>query len=297
MKSILALTLAALAMVPGSAAAQLVPGNTLPEALKGIPQASSVCTREGFAPQAGVVVREPEPDLGCALAAEPVQGLLRQEGSVAIDLRAREAFDDYHIDGAVNATLADLLGKPYWRGKKVVLAGSGKGEREVYAACARLKQAGYKNVAVLRGGMMAWLAAGKPVRGRAPSAQQLAYLSAAELWHEAQFPDNQVVVHKGHDGLLKDIPFSVSIPELDAAAIRRATEQRRRAVKTPAAAVVLVAGPGTSAQQLQQLQAALAPLPLLVYTDTREAFSRQLASQRAIWLAHARGPKLPACGQ
>jgi rhodanese-related sulfurtransferase len=270
----------------------------MPEALKGIKQATAVCSRESAAAGTGAAVREPEPDLGCGMSGDAVQQLLRQDGSVAIDLRAAADFADYHIDGAVNASLADLLAKPYWRGKKVVLAGAGKGERELYAACARLKGAGYKHVAVLRGGITSWLASGKPVLGRTPSAQQLARLSAAELWQEGQFSGNLVVVDKEREALLGDMPYAVQVPELNAAAIRRVMEQRRQAFKgAPAATVVLVTGAAMPDQQLQALQAALAPQPLLVYTDTREAFSRQLATQKAIWLARANGPKQPACGQ
>lgn len=298
MKTTMAIALAALALHSSDAAAQVAPGNAMPEALKGIRQASNVCMREDEAFGDGAAVQEPMPDLQCALAADAVQQQLREPGSVAIDLRAAADFEAFHIDGAVNANLADLLGKPYWRGKKVVLAGSGKGERELYAACARLKQAGYKNVAVLRGGMASWLAAGKPVRGRAPSAQQLVRLTAAELWQEGQFSENLVVVDRDREALLNQIAFSVPVAGPGGAAIRRIADERQRALKgAPAAAVVLVTGAELPDQQLQQLQAALAPQPLLVYTDTREAFTRQVSTQKAIWLAHANGPKRPACGQ
>lgn len=298
MKATLAITLACLALQAGAARAQVVPGNAMPEALKGIRQASSACMREDDTPGGAAAVAEPAPDLQCAVPAETVQQLLRQPGSVAIDMRSAADFEAYHIDGAVNASLADLLAKPYWRGRKVVLAGSGKGERELYTACARLKQAGYKNVAVLSGGMTSWLAAGKPVRGRAPSAQQLARLSAAELWQEGQFSENLVVMDKDREALLNHIPFSVPVAESSAAAIRRLMDERRRALKgTPAAAVVLVTGADMPDQRVQQLQQSLAPQPVLVYTDTREAFARQVSTQKAIWLAHANGPKRPACGQ
>jgi hypothetical protein len=39
------------------------------------------------------------------------------------------------------------------------------------------------------------------------------------------------------------------------------------------------------------------PIPVLVYTDTRETFVAQLAVQKALWMAQAHGPKQPACGQ
>jgi len=287
-----------LASHAGSVHAQLASGNTMPEALKGVAQAASMCMREEARFEAGAAVREPEPDLACAAAPDAVQQLLQQPGSVAIDLRGAAEFEAYHIDGAVKASLPELLGKPYWRDKKVVLAGSGKGERELYAACARLKQAGYRSVSVLRGGMASWLAAGKPVVGRAPSAQQIARLSAAELWREGQFLDNLVVIEKSRDGFMTGVPFSVPVQDIDTASIRRVMEQRRKASKgAPTAALVVVAGSAMPDQKLQQLQVSLAPQPVLVYTDMREAFTRQLASQKAVWSAHASGPKRPACGQ
>lgn len=291
MKTTMTLALAALACWGAAAQAQTAPANTLPEALKGIPQAGLACTRESFAQEAAARIQAPPPDLRCALEVHAAQRQLEQPDDVVIDLRPAGEFAQYHIDGAVNASLADLLGKPYWRGRKVMLAGDGKGERELYAACARLKDAGYRQVAVLRGGMAAWLAAGKPVRGRAPSAQQLARLSADELWQESQFAANQVVLGQDRAALAKDLPSARPVSSLDPAAIRHAAKG------AATAALVLVTGADLPDDRLQQLQRALAPQPLLVYTGTRDAYARQLATRQAMWRAHANGPKQPACGQ
>jgi rhodanese-related sulfurtransferase len=280
-----------------SAAAQVSVGGSMPEALKNIQQASSVC-RKDDAPAGSSTAPAVRPDMSCAIGVSAVQGVQQRQNAVVIDVRPTTDYEAFHIAGSLNAGLSDLHSKSYWRSKTAVLVGNGKAERELYEECTRLKQLGYKDVAVLRGGMPTWLAANQPVMGRAPSARQLARLSASEFWIESQNPDNFVALSKGQGTLQNDIPFSVVLPHMTAAAIRTALERRRTALKNaPLASVIVTADAATPEHELEQLQQAMLPIPVLVYSDTREAFVRQLAVQKAIWVAQARGPKQPACGQ
>ena len=66
-----------------------------------------------------------------------------------------------------------------------------KAERVLYEACAELKKIGFRQVRVLRGGLMAWLTYAQPIIGRPPGEDTLAQLSPAELWAESQFGANQ----------------------------------------------------------------------------------------------------------
>jgi rhodanese-related sulfurtransferase len=217
---------------------------------------------------------------------------------VTIDLRQGPDFASFHIAGALNASISDLHSKPYWRGKSVLLVGSGKAERELYMECTRLKQLGYKDVKVLRGGMPSWLAANQPVMGRAPVAGHLARLSPSELWLESENPDNMVVLGKGQEALRKEIPSAVVLAQLSAQAVRSAIDKRRAGKKNaPLASVVVVADAATPAQQFEALQQAMLPVPVLLYTDSRAAYARHLVVQKAVWVAQERGPKQPACGQ
>lgn len=269
----------------------------LPEALKSIRQATGVCHKDdapaGLAPLAAAIT----PDMSCALTGAALASLQRNPDTVLLDLRQGSDFAAFHIAGALNPVLSDLHSKPYWRNKTTVLAGNGKAERELYSECARLKQLGYKDVRVLRGGLPSWLAAGQPVSGRAPAPVQAATLSAAQFWLESQNPDNLVVLGKDQAALQNDVPVSVVLPAVTAKAIGVVVLQARAAFKNaPLAAVVVATGAPLPAGQAEALQHALLPIPVLFYTEGRAVLGRQVAAQKAIWLAQARGPKLPSCG-
>lgn len=283
---------------PGGAG-QLSTGIEVPEALKHIRPASSVCRKDEAAPAGSV--QAPglaiEPDYACAIDAGAVP-TSREQNSVLVDVRPAFEFDVFHIEGSVNASAAELHGKPYWRGKDVVLVGNGKAERQIYLECARLKRLGYQKVSVLRGGIPAWLAAGLPVAGLSPSLRQLTRLNVSEVMVETMDRSNLVILGKGQDALQTRIPFAVTIPEATAAAVRAVVSHRRKAMKNaPLASVILVPDSGMSEEQIERIQRAVQPVSLLVYTDTQDAFHMQLATQQAVWGAHARGPTMPACGR
>lgn len=293
--------LAALAMLVlqggAGAAGQVNPGGTMPEALKGIRQASLAC-RSADLPAAAAAGIPARPDMRCAIEVSTVQQKMQRPGTVLIDLRTAADYEAYHINGAMQASLADLHSKPYWREKTTLLVGNGKAERELYAECARLKQMGYKDVGVLRGGMPAWLAASQPVLGQAPAPSQLGRLAAAEFWQESQSRDNLVILSPEQATLRTDLASAVVLPRLDVEAMRKAVKQRTGGNKdTMLAAVIVVAEASTPLQQVEQIRRALQPLPVLIYTDTHKAFTQQMAVQKAIWTAQARGPKQPGCGQ
>jgi rhodanese-related sulfurtransferase len=268
----------------------------MPKVLEGITQASGACRKSepGYTASSAA---EPKPDLSCALPAKGVAPLLRRADTVLIDVRGAAEYQAFHIDGALEASLSDVRNKPYWRGKTVVLVGSGKGERELYAACARLKKS-HKGMFVLRGGMPAWLTDGHPVQGQAPAPAQMVRLTAPQFWLEGQQEDNLVLLAKEQAALLPDIAMSRVLPQVSAAAIQHVIGQRRTALGNAALGAVVLAAPvDFSDQQLLELQKELAPVPLLVYTGTRDAYRTQMTIQKEIWLAHERGPKQLGCGQ
>lgn len=271
----------------------------LPEILKEIKPAAGVCRSDEVLPGADGILTVPEvqPDLNCAISVSEVRTLLTQPSTALIDLRLAADYQAFHIEGALNLGFSDLHSKPYWRNKTVVLIGNGKAERELYSECAQLKRSGYKQVRVLRGGMPLWLVHNQPVMGRLPSVPQLARLPASEFWLESKNPDNLVVLSKGQGALQGDLSFSVVLPQTTGEAIKAVIKRRHKELKSaPLASVILAADPTVTDEQIQQLQSAIMPVPLLVYADTRDAFMRQLVVQKAIWLAQARGPKQPGCG-
>lgn len=292
---------------PGLSVAQVLPGNVLPEALKDIKPAGGACARDNVGARASTQTRldVPVADLSCAITAPEALSLLGRPESVVVDTRPATEFGGFQIEGSLNLTVSGLRHKSYLRDKTIVLVGSGKGEHVLYEACAELKKDGFKQVRVLRGGLIAWLSYAQPSIGRAPGENTLAQLSPAELWLESQFGANLVLVNKKQDAIQSLIPYGVLIAQDSKEAIKTILERRQKGIKNELnkawkenslASVVLVTARGTSSEQIVDLRKSLRPVPLLVYSDTAENFNSYIATQKAIWAAQAHGPKQPKCG-
>ena len=286
-----------LAEASGLAFAQNAAPNALPRALKDVQPAGS-CRPDKIEPMEKIFARkELAPDLSCALSAAELSPGRKPPNTVFIDTRSMSEYDQFRIDGALRMSVSELRSKSYLRGKRIVLIGDGKAERELYVACAELKHRGFKQVRMLRGGMASWLVEQQPVVGRAPAPDRIVRLNAAELWMESRFDRNVVLLADNQFTMLPDLPFSAALGHPSLEIIQAAIQQRRAQLKNaPFASVVLVAERELSAEQLERLQQGLKPVPLLVYADTRQALNRYVATQKAMWAAQARGPKQPNCG-
>lgn len=279
-----------------TALAQTPPATSLPPVFNNIQPAASECLRKDAAPTAMPKPAKEDavrPDLSCAITPVELSGLVKHPDTVIVDVRPAADYAAFHINGAMNLTASELRRKPYLRNKTVVLIGNGQAERELYADCARLKANGFKHTKVLRGGMIAWLSSGQAILGRAPDAAGMGLLSPGELWAEARFDANLVLVSAERQGLLPELPSATAIPDASLATLQTAIKQRG---KKPLAAVVLVASAADVTASLANLRQGIQPVPLLAYTGTAEAYTRQLAQQNAVWAAQARGPKKPRCG-
>lgn len=282
-----------------AASAQNQAGAGMPEALKDIKPASGVCRRDAPEQTSSTPASSQAlaPDLSCALEASELARMLGQPGVAVVDTRTSPAFNAFRIADALNLDVTSLRHKTFLRDKTLVLAGSGKGERELYSACAALKAQGFKRVSVLRGGMAAWAAQGLPALGRASDVSLMDGLSPAELWVESQFDANLLLLVRERAGMLSQLRSGVEIasasPETLSSILARYRKANRNALP---AAVLLVAAAPLPAEALQSLRQAIKPVPLLVYAETTEAYARYLKQQQAVWAAQAHGPKQPGCG-
>jgi len=272
-------------------------GADMPAVLRDIPRAGAACRRDDPLPATAAASFGGHADIGCALTVSEAVAAQSGVETVLADVRPPSAYGASHIEASRNLQLTDLHNKPYWHDKRVVLVGSGKGEAELYRECAALKQAGYRNVHVLQGGIAQWVAQGLPLAGRPESAAQLARLSTDEVLLEMRAEANLIVLDPAQAITRSDIAGAVTLPVLSAAAIREAIDKRRKAdKKTPPAGVVVVTAPATSDEQIGQWQQAAAPMPLLVYAEGRPALVAGQAQQKATWTAQAKGPKRLGCG-
>lgn len=279
--------------------AELTSGDKLPAALKDIKAAGGVCRRDDPISSSNTtsVGQTIQPDFGCAISANEVRAQMTDPHVMLIDLRSAAEHQAFHIENSLSIDLAVLQSKPYWRDKALILIGDGKLDEDLYTSCTRLKQAGYKQVHVLKGGMLAWLTQNQAVVGRPISPQQQARLSDAEFWQETQRDNVFLVLSKEQSAFQTEFPLSVMLPQVNAEMLRVAVERRRKAARSPKLmSVILVANPGISDEQIRNLQQLVSPETLLVYTEGREAYKRQVVIQKAIWSAQARGPKQPRCG-
>lgn len=296
--SVFAVFVSAILVHSATSLAQMENGSTLPPALKNLKPATGKCVPDDSGGRLGGSADDSAaPDLGCMTPAAKVFDLMANSGAVVADLRTASDFAAFHIEGAISLTVAELHAKPYWRDKSVVLVGNGKAEADLYRECGRLKKMGYRRLHVLQGGMPSWLGQGLPISGQAPAASQLIRLSAIELWGESQNGQGLVLLEPTQAALQKDLPGAQVLRQLNSTELQAAVSRVKKNKKAnPIAAVIAVALPTTTDGQIQEFQHAVAPLPLLVYADTQDAFRRAMATQRAIWKAQARGPKRPGCG-
>lgn len=293
-----AVFLLAAALCCGIAIAQISrPVDQIPDALKEISPVSEVCRREG--PKQGEKPisssRIYEVDLQCSIGADFFMSMKSTGDSLFVDRRDATDFRSFHIEGAMNLGITDLLAKPYWRSKKVVLVGNGRAEAELYRECARLKSVGYGSVHVLRGGMPSWLNRNLPVVGIASGGADLVEISAAELLIEAQNSYNIVLIDRSGIKERTDIGAAYEISNASVGAVKEFMEKYRRAnPRTLTASLVLVSS--IANEEVAQLRGMLSPIPLLVYKGNWEAVVSQQNANKAMWAAYARGPKVPGCG-
>jgi rhodanese-related sulfurtransferase len=98
--------------------------------------------------------------------------------TVVIDVMTPEAYAACHIAGAANACIYEVvfLEKVQEaiadRDRRIVVYDASGSTQAAVLACRRLSEAGYRNVAVLEGGLAAWRSAGLPVEtGTAASSE------------------------------------------------------------------------------------------------------------------------------
>lgn len=274
----------------------------MPDALKGVQQSGMSCQRDDVqrgvngTSQAPTPAVRPSADLGCMMEPSQWPSFAGKKTPLMVDVRASAEYEAAHVDGALNASVVQLKVKPYLKDRAVVLMGSGKAEEELYMACAALKQQGFSQVRVLRGGIARWQLLGKELVGRSIGPAGVPSLKAAELWQEDQFEANVVLLAPSHASLMAQLPSAISVKALDAPTIKAVLERRKKETRNAPLASVVVVGE-SSDTALQALSAALPGVPLLSYTEPVTAYQAEMRQQQAAWTALAKGPKQLPCGR
>ena len=210
--------------------------------------------------------------------------------ALMIDVRDHSEFADFHIAEAVNFSLTELKTKAFLKNKAITLVSNGKGEQELYSACADLKAAGFTKTRVLRGGMAAWLAKQQPVLGKIPIRFGLVWLTPQELFQEQSFGANVLLATPDARKFKNLLPAVVSIRNDQPGTIKESINRQK---KFPEASVILLVSERFDRAKVGQIIETLSPVPVLVYSEPAAAYEQFIATQKAVWAARQNGPKRP----
>jgi rhodanese-related sulfurtransferase len=285
---------AALLLAGLPALAVMAQAQGLPQALVGVKQADGVCKNDSpnKTPAAADTTAL---DAACTLTVAGWDAFMARPGALVMDTRTEAQYAEFHAPGALRMDASSIRYKSYLRSKPLLLTGNGKGDRELYERCAQLRAQGFPNVQVAVGGMAAYVVAGKPVLGRVPAAVEMARLDPSQLVQEAYFPQNMVVM-LGSSAASEYVPYAIGLNDSKPEALTALVEKRRKESKAAVASVVLVLSRPLSEEQHRSYLQAVKPSSLLFYGDSVEMLAKYTATQKAVWAAHARGPKQPRCG-
>ena len=98
-----------------------------------------------------------------------------------LDVRSAEEFSRAHAPRAMNLPLFSLKSRIEMRSRRVVLFGDGATPESLLAEVLVLRAHGFEHVAVLNGGIAAWVRAGGAVEGTMKSATRLSSVTAAKF--------------------------------------------------------------------------------------------------------------------
>jgi rhodanese-related sulfurtransferase len=229
------------------------------------------------------------------MAASSAAELAKRPGTVVVDTRPTAEFNRFHIDGAISLQADAIRTKSFLMKHPLVLVGSGKGEQELYSQCAQLRTNGNPATHVLQGGMAAWVLSELPMVGTAPAASEMVTLSPAELFAEVSGGSSRYFVLPGAAKIKDQIPAATVLGsgrlETGLVAIKNTPPAQAAGSRS-----IVVIGEGAVTQaQIASAAALLRPRPVLFYLDGASSYSKFVSAQKAVWVAHAHGPKVPPC--
>jgi rhodanese-related sulfurtransferase len=121
-------------------------------------------------------------DRSCYVEAAAVRGEPPSDPPLTfVDIRPAQDFARVHIPGSLNIPLFAVKAKPFLRGRRVVLVDQGHGRTELEQECAVLRGRGFESVAILRGGLAAWVRQGGALTGSPAAVGRLALIAPGEF--------------------------------------------------------------------------------------------------------------------
>lgn len=229
----------------------------------------------------------------CALSVSKVKQYLQESQTRIIDIRSRDAFDRFHIDGAMNLSVAELAKKNYLISSSIILVGDGRQDARLYESCAYLKGNGFESVFVLRGGMMSWIFEKEANTGHFVQSPVMRQLSADDLAKQATSTRSLYVFQREVSHIGQYFAASSRLVILRNDMLVSAVERRVKDSSDDYMSIVLIgdqqSGLDKKAAVLQQKTG----IPVFLYIDGGKLYEQVVARNKA--QAEPKPPKFAQC--
>jgi rhodanese-related sulfurtransferase len=255
----------------------------------------------GTGPAPNVSFKPRSPDRACLVGVAEAEKIRLKLNSQFVDVRSPAEYERARIADSINIPLHLVKTKPFLRTVNVVLVDHGRGSAELAQYCLQLKEAGFRSVAVLDGGLYAWQQAGKPLAGDPQAQARLDRMSAAELFAERLYT-GWLVVDATTKGIPADLrkwlpgniaPARHKAASEQAAAIRSLVARQRQA--NPRLNVLVVADADARYERLEAALSKGRPGPLLYLDGGLTAYRAYVERQVAMWAQQHQPPRFPSC--
>jgi rhodanese-related sulfurtransferase len=274
-----------------------------------VPQATpdADCRVETVADTGPVTYTVPIPQPGskkrvaqCLMPPKQALALVSKGTLLVVDTRRPDDFERYRIPGSMNIGLPFVKTKAFLRDRAFALVDTGRASGTLEDSCRQLRAAGFKQAAVLRGGLIGWRGANGAIEGDLLAQRELTRMAPVELAQEGAYDDWIVLslaaapAAEVRKFIPQAVPLKAGIDAKLAAEVRAAVAKRSRKGVEPR--VLLVDSDGTRTERIEHLLGGKLAYPVMLLDGGLAGYRRFWTEQASIWAALDRGPRKPGCG-
>jgi rhodanese-related sulfurtransferase len=226
---------------------------------------------------------------------------VRKGSLLVVDVRPAAEFERFRIPGSLNIPPQFVKTKAFLKSQSFALVNEGRSSASLEQLCTDLRAAGYRQAAVVRGGINAWRMARGTVEGDLLAQRSLVRMRPSEYAIERAYPDWLVVnlSNASKDDASAFLPGAVGLSAKGGdkkfvAALKSTVTKRTR--KGMELKVLIVDSDGADYEKLEpSLQGALAN-QVYFLDGGLTGYRKFWTEQSAIWAAAERPRRGPNCG-
>jgi rhodanese-related sulfurtransferase len=236
----------------------------------------------------------------CLMPPKQALALVNKGTLLVVDTRRPDDFERYRIPGSLNIALPFVKTKAFLRDRAFVLVDAGRASGTLEDSCRQLRAAGFKQAAVLRGGLIGWRGANGAIEGDLLGQRELTRMAPVELAQEGAYDDWIVLslaaapAAEVRKFIPQAVPLKAGIEAKLAAEVKAAVAKRSRKGVEPR--VLLVDSDGTRTERIEHLLGGKLAYPVMLLDGGLAGYRKFWTEQAAIWAALERGPRKPGCG-